>query len=137
MPRKKSYSSELTRLIDLSATLGQGLLQFREELTRLTEDSYKLKELEPLLKDIRRVAIINTPNTKNETITTFPNTPINLCDSCTFVGNKSLCNNSDSENLDGIIIKCPGYNSKPPPAVKEKRKRIRKILATGLTDDIG
>lgn len=58
MSRKKSYSSELTQLIDFSTMLSRRLFNFREELSKLMADSDKLKELEPVLKDIRRAASI-------------------------------------------------------------------------------
>jgi len=61
MPRKKSYSSELAKIFDTSVVLSQQIKNFQETVAGLMTDSERLKEIEPLLNDINRVAAVMNP----------------------------------------------------------------------------
>ncbi len=63
MARKKSYSSELARMFDTSVLLTQQIKNFQDTASGLMEDSERLHEIEPLLKDINRVAAVMSPAT--------------------------------------------------------------------------
>jgi len=114
MARRKSYSSKLTALIDMTGQLGKGLLEFREELTQLTADSERLKELEPLLKDIKRAAAVATPDQPPPPPTEPP------------VMDGQHLEKTASDDFQQIEEPPPG-----PEQIKKRVRRAKKIIDTG------
>ena len=128
MGRKKSYSSELTRIIDVTKLQLKDLEAFKETLSALTADSERLHDIEPLLKDIGRVASIINPVTADNLTHVYPNIqPGTLCKTCNHNEDKDFDCTHDAAEY------CTNHNMTTPPIteVKKRIRRAKKIITTG------
>lgn len=129
MARKKSYSSELTSLIDLTDRLLKGLKSFSETVSGLISDSEKYQELKPILFKIGDINAGKSP----DGVIPDKEPPVNLCDHCKNEGDSENCHGEEAEKSNDIVIKCPGFTVMPLPdatngEVKKRRVRINKKL---------
>ena len=124
MVKRKSYSSELSKIHDTAVLLLQQLKNFEEPVSMLIADSERLHEIEPLLSGLQKVANVVIP----------PGKPVDICESCIHQGDSENCISEGSDTIGGIVIKCPGYRKPdsvlPPVTTRQAKARVKKIKAT-------
>lgn len=109
MSRKKSYSSELRRILDHANALVADMVSFSDTISELITDAEKYHEIEPMLKDIARTAAIIEPPPGEPR-------PGDLC---------KTCKNGDVKDFDCTHDAAAACSNFEPliPAVKRQRKQ--------------
>ena len=124
MSKKKSYSSDLSKIHDTAVLLLQQLKNFEEPVSMLIADSERLHEIEPLLSGLQKVANIVLPKDK----------PVNIYETCIHQDKPENCNTVGSDTIHGIVIKCPQYLKPdtvfPPITTRQAKARVKKIKDT-------